>query len=210
MKKDISLISVVLSIAFSAILLTTLIPPEVKGDITYGEYTIKPCENWTAVCASRCDHHVDPPSTEDAWTGCGIAAYYYNDNSSGRYESATYYFQRGYGNGSEDSYHKWTTDLYMSCHYHVDWTHFASHYDYGEPAWHDEEWPTYNWSAWYHNWNFTWEPLAPYYNGYTVGASVYSSFVDVDDPDNRIYISSAISAYDMYASDPNYKHEEYP
>lgn len=200
MKKDMFKISTVLSVAFLAMFLTTLIPPVVKA--WYGEYTIQPMPGGAGVWASRCDHLVSPPSTEDAWTGCGIAAYY--DDPPDRYVAADYYFQRGYGAYIPYDYN-WITDSPMYCMYGVDRSFdifWGLYRDYNVPSWGYGEWPAY-----YQNWQINVNPISVYFQRRTVGAQSSSYFKEVNNPNNRIYISSLISPNDMYAANPNWREE---
>ena len=196
--------SVGLSITFLAMFSTILLPPIVNA--WYGEYTIQPMSGGAGVFASRCDHLVDPPASDDAWTGCGIAAYYAEAYPPHyQYDNATYFFQRGYGYGNQYSYHDWTTTYSMPliCNYQYDQTYFR-HDEYGYPQWHAYEYPLYNWSAWYQNWSITPQtfPLS-----LTVGCNTVSNFVDVEDPDHVTYVCSVISWRDMYAQYPNWREE---
>jgi hypothetical protein len=206
MKKNKFIISTVLSVAFLVMLLTTLALPEVKGIVTH--YTIQPGEGFSGVAASRCDHLVDPdppPAYDDAYTSCGIAAHYYVVNES--YAKADFCFTRGYGCGEddEDNDHDWETYGPMVCNYQVD-SNYGTYYDYTNVSWSNPDWSGY-WG--YHQplWQFSWNPIQPYLDGYTVGATSGSYFEEVDYPYDQIYISSPISPNDMYATGPSWREE---
>jgi hypothetical protein len=62
----------IISIAVLAMLFATMILPNATA-LTH--YTIQPGD-YNDVYASRCDHLVTPPATNDAWTACGIDAFY--------------------------------------------------------------------------------------------------------------------------------------
>jgi len=196
--------SAVLSIAFLAMSLTTLMLPEVKG--FYGEYTIRPLPNGAGVSACRCDHMVQPPSYQDAWTGTGIAAYY-DENSPPAYHSATFIFQRGYG-GTVQWPHTWTVQSNpispMYCQYQYGYDYGFLYYDYRLPAW--DNGPLDLYWAYYQDLTITKNSFSPYpHRQITVGADAQSYFIEVANPNNRIYISSPINPSDMYAPAPHWR-----
>jgi hypothetical protein len=200
MKKDNSRLSAVLSIAFLATILATLILPIVQGIETHGHYTIT--EHGWGVTASRCDHLVDPPGADpdNAFTGCGIQAFYNEQDDA--YINATYTFMRGFG-GPDQYPHTWCcTGFSMSCGHKVDDTTTYS-YSYLQPYYQTTGW---NWSGYY-------QPLKTVVrtglDAEKVGAITGSYFKNHTGANPIFYISSIIQSYDMYAGNPNEKNETF-
>jgi hypothetical protein len=189
--------------AFFALSMMALTTSEVKG--FYGEYTIQPMEDGSGVAASRCDHLIQPPSYQDAWTATGIGAYY-DEDPPPAYDGAIFHFERGYG-GTIQNPHTWTirSDPLdpLICQYQYGPYSFT-YYDNRTPSWGSGEFGLYY--AYYQDLPIDKDPFSPYpYRQTTVGANAQSYFIEVADPSNRIYISSPINPNDMYAPDPNWR-----
>jgi len=198
MKKDNSTISAVLSIAFLATILTTLMLPIGQSIDTHGHYTIT--DHGTYVDASRCDHLVDPPGADadNAFTGCGIRAF----NQSDAYINATYTFVRGFGGPNPYPRTWYCNGISMTCGHKVDDTTTYS-YDSRQPVWNTTFW---RWDGYY-------QPLKIIertgLDAYKVGAITGSYFKNTTNTLQQIYISSIIQSYDMYAGNPNVKNETF-
>ncbi|MDG6223122.1 MAG: hypothetical protein QCH99_07680 [Candidatus Bathyarchaeota archaeon] len=88
----------------------------------------------------------------------------------------------------------------MTCMYQANWT-YSYYYDSNQPTWSYG----YAWPGYYQRYDkYTYAT-----NAYTVGARCSSYFYNYTDTNQYVYISSPISAWDMYAGDVNEKDETF-
>jgi hypothetical protein len=195
MKKNKFTISALLSLVFLATILTTLILPIAQAIETHGHYTILSMPGEIGVYALRCDHTTDPPGAhpDNRFTGTGIEAFFGDYG----YDSATYYYQRGYGGPDEEDYN-WETYGSMGCTYEID-SNPTTYYNSSTPVY-----ETQNWSGYYHPVNTT----TQYGLAQRVGSKTTSWFKKVGES-NYEYITSIINDDDMYWENPNWKDEEF-
>ncbi|MBN2259990.1 MAG: hypothetical protein JW702_05580 [Clostridiales bacterium] len=191
-------ISLLISVVFLGMLSVTLMLPIAQAIETHGHYTIQPIANDEGVFASRCDHTMDPPGADPSnrFTGCGILALFADYVG---YEHATYYYMRGYGGPNSTDY-DWVTDGSMTCRYQIDANYYYQ-YDSRPPVFSTDWW----WDGYY-------QPdktISQSIQAGTVGAKTSTWFKTVSQPTQYVFISSTISADDMYWDDPNWKDEEF-
>lgn len=138
---------------------------------------------------SRCDHngsHTDQMGwSDDTWTGCGVRAYYRDNQMPAYYTHATWYFERGYGGGygGDGYYANYTVSTnYFICTYTHD-VYVTTYYSYGYPS--NDGWD------WHQNDQITLNPFNPSLATSVQGCSS-SWFKDPNNPSNQWYISSPI------------------
>lgn len=183
-----------LTLAFSATLLVTLLLPA-----AYAWYDDGPLSHeWPHDDYCRCDH-TSVEGTEgypdDTWTATAIHANYRESpHDPPYYISGTWYFERGYGGGGTP--HDYTVrDNYYFCTYVHD-VYSTTFYDYGSPSYVANGGFWQNNSAYYQDYNNR--------NGLTLNSfdpSLASNlqsisatyFEDPNNPSNQWYVSSYVS-----------------
>ncbi len=196
--------STILSLSILTMFLTALILPVAQcfdTPDTHGHYTIN--EDGVFVFANRCDHLVDPPGADpdNAFTACGISGE--RNNATDAYVAANYTYIRGFG-GPAMTPHSWTcNDISLMCGHQVDATTTYT-YDSRLPVWNTTAYGWW-WNAYYQRLDIN----IPGLDAYTVGAKAGSFFDSYPNPNQRIYISSLISANYMYAENPTQIDSEY-
>lgn len=92
----------------------------------------------------------------------------------------------------------------MYCQYQYGYDYGFLYYDYRLPAW--DNGPSDLYWAYYQDLTINKDSFSPYpHRQITVGADAQSYFIEVANPNNRIYISSLINPSDMYAPAPHWR-----
>jgi hypothetical protein len=192
MKKDKTIISILISVAFLLLPLTTLMLQEVKG---WGETT--PYHAWPFYdyCV-RCEHTGTFNASDDTFTATMIEGWYDMNPNPPAYVSGEWGFTRGYGGGG--THHLYTTDSPMYCSYQYGSYAFV-HYDYNTPSF--GYGPYGNVPAYYQDYDKYLSSFNPSRQPSLQGGA-QSYFKDPNNPNDRWFVSSWIN--------PSYMTARYP